>query len=195
MDIGANLGQQRLAGARARHRHRWVVTFDPLGKTLGTWVACAGCHVRRDEQKSRKGTSSRRLGHDQERRIERVYGPRKIGEFGDAIDLIGRDFMWQSKSTRLGAPSMSHPEGIWAAKSFAYVQRNIDAMLALRQDRAPLLIRSWVRQGVIPTDLIFVRGMDWTLLHGDDVPADARLDGYVAMTGQHFLDVHGRDEP
>ena len=64
------------------------------------------------------------------------------------------------------------------------------AMESLRQDLRPLLIRSWVRNGVKPVDIIIVRSADWRDLHGEPVPATE----YMAMTGAWFLDVHGRDE-
>lgn len=190
MDIGANLGQQRLAGARARHRHRWegLVTGDDGGPFL-VQFGCA-CGVVRDPEKSRRGTSSRRLGHDQERRIERVYGPRKVGEFGDAIDLIGRDFMWQSKATRAPAPRISDEVLPFAAR--AYVARPMAAMLALRTDRLPLLVRSWVQNGKPTVDLIIVEWEAWVNLHGGPLDDGS---GYVSMPGALFLDIHGRDEP
>lgn len=191
MDIGANLGQQRLAGARARHRHRWFEDMN-VGSIKPVY-RCMTCRVLRDDAKSKRGTSSRRLGHDQERRIERVYGPRKVGEFGDAIDLLGRDFMWQSKSTRREMPANVLRTGIWSTGGVpGFIGEPMEAMRALRQDKMPLLIRSWVRRGLPTVDVIYVRGDDWSDMHMHDSPQGW---GFVAMTGQHFLDVHGRDEP
>jgi hypothetical protein len=63
-------------------------------------------------------------------------------------------------------------------------------MAALRADRLPLLIRSWVRSGVPVVDVIYVRWEDWANLHGWPCEPDE----YIAMTGAHFLDTHGRDE-
>jgi hypothetical protein len=197
-DIRANLGQQRLAGARARHRHQWVyITLDVSyedfpPKTHHLDAVCSSCEEKRNPVKSRAGTSARRLGHDQERRIERVYGPRKVGEFGDAIDLLGRDFMWQSKATRRLAPAMP-TDAIWPMPDRAYIREPLMAMWALRQDLVPVLIRTYVRVGVSPIDVIIVKAASWDVLHGiGDWPWP---DPFVAMTGAHFLDVHGRDEP
>jgi hypothetical protein len=189
-DVREALGAQRLAGELRRHRHVW----DPPPQAAmedGDYAWRCRCGVIRDEAKSRAGTSARRLGHDQERRIERVYGPRKVGEFGDAIDLLGRDFMWQSKSTR-GRTMPVIQADMWALGGVpGYVGDPIQAMLALRQDKMPLLIRSWVRNGLPTVDVIYVRAFDWQAFYGK-VPQSW---GYVAMTGQHFLDVHGRDTP
>ena len=63
-----------------------------------------GCWQRRDEAKSRKARSSVRMGKDNERRLERVYGPTKVGERGDAIDLIGHFWKWQSKAQTFFLP-------------------------------------------------------------------------------------------
>jgi hypothetical protein len=135
--------------------------------------------------------SSRRLGGDQERRIEKVYGPRKVGQFGDAIDLIGRDFLWQSKASRAAPP-------VWLSGVSPEAQRAhipsgwltcFTAIDRLRKGKPPLLIRSYVRSGVPTKDWIVVRSADWSDLHGGDW-----LTPYTVMTGHHFLRVHGRDE-
>lgn len=166
----------------------------------GTVYQCV-CGAIKDPEKSKRGTSSRRLGHDQERRIERVYGPRKVGEHGDAIDLIGRDFMWQSKATRDPMPAKwaaLRDDEMSFAMSLVRISTPIEAMKALRSDRMPLLIWSWVVQGKPTRDIIVVDLNDWGNLHGwEDLPVDstAATSGYGGMTGQYFLDVHGRDEP
>jgi hypothetical protein len=191
MDIAANLGQQRLAGERRRHRHVWDQIADTPRRESYPELACR-CGVIRDRAKSRAGTSARRLGHDQERRIERVYGPRKVGEFGDAIDLLGRDFMWQSKATRGEVPLWARiVTDIMPIAPHRWITDPVKAMLALRQDKNPVLIRAWVSQGIPTIDRVIVYWGDWWRLHDELV---AHPSQFVVMTGAHFLDVHGRDE-
>lgn len=173
---------------RRHRRHRWTLHYE--NTELGTSEDACECGVIRDVTRSRRGTSARRLGHDQERRIERVYGPRKVGEYGDAIDLIGRDFVWQSKATR-------HPIPAWAA-----LVRDIEnrvppllvtqaarAMYPLRAHRSVLVIQSWVANGLPTRDLLWVYAADWRRLHGG-----APFEGWVVMSGSYFLETHGRDE-
>lgn len=151
---------------------------------------CIRCGAIRDDARSRRGRSSARLGKDQERRIERVYGPRKVGELGDAIDLLGRDFAWQSKASRSRIPD-------WMAAVHEPVAHNLPAMEAgavaamvpILGTRYPLVIRSWVRHGVPTIDRIWVRADHWRLLHGT-----GEVQGWTVMSGDHFLAIHGRDE-
>lgn len=141
-----------------------------------------------DDTRSRRGRSSARLGKDQERRIERVYGPRKVGEYGDAVDLLGRDFAWQSKATRGAMP-------LWLAavdepvlhEPPTIVVLSVVAMLPLLGGRHPLVIQSWVRHGVPTRDRIWVRGDHWAALHG------GAWNAWIVMSGEHFLRVHGSD--
>jgi hypothetical protein len=160
-----------------------------------------------DPAASRRGRSSDRLGKDQERRIERVYGPRKVGEFGDAVDHLGRDFKWQSKATRQPIP-------IWLADLAEHSRLPVSITDPMRKmeplggTRRPLVIRSYVRHGVPTRDYIFVRFRDWWDLHGPRPanvairvigPSDGALaergETFVVMAGSTFLELHGRDEP
>lgn len=155
-------------------------------------MACGRCDVIIDAVRAKRGKSSRRLGSDQERRIEKVYGPRKVGEYGDAIDLIGRDFVWQSKATRDPMPSwasvITAPDPVQPS---AMVLRAARAMEPLRGSRQLLVIQTWVGTRWHPTrDLIWVEALAWAGLHGDF----GRMSGWVAMSGEHFLLIHGRDE-
>lgn len=152
---------------------------------------CIRCGKPKDPALSRRGKSADRLGKDQERRIERVYGCRKVGEYGDAVDHIGRDFVWQSKASR------SEPR-LWLADVHDVQWEPILPkdwlaamlrMLPLAGHRAPLLIRSYVKRSVGTRDWIFVVADQWRQLHGGDYAA-----GYLVMTGAHFLEMHGRDE-
>jgi hypothetical protein len=191
------------ASEKRRHRHVWLdrTTFhyeEQAGvqvPVLDPGATCLRCGRERDEAKVTRGKSARRLGSDQERRIERVYGPRKVGEYGDAIDLIGRDFMWQSKSTRGDVPKWARAvqSNRWI-RPFGWIVEPIEAMERLRSDRWPLLIWSWVHAGTRPLDIIVTRFPPWAALHHhpNDGPWE---DGFMAMTGAYFLDVHGKDTP
>lgn len=176
---------------RPCRRHQWYRVGGPPDEPWddNVYYRCR-CGAIRDDTRSRRGRSSRRLGGDQERRIERVYGPRKVGEYGDAIDLLGRDFAWQSKATRDPMPEwlrvidepVSHMPTSLVALSAA-------AMLPILGSRHPLVIQSWVRNGLPTRDRIWVRGEDWRALHG------GAWNAWLVMSGEHFLAVHGRDEP
>jgi hypothetical protein len=186
-----NLGAPAPRRCRRHDRQTWIEATDE-------WE-CQKCGTRVPNIRVRAGKSARRLGTDQERRIERVYGPRKVGEFGDAIDLLGRDFKWQSKASRGDPPAwLARCDswlGIHGMPPLAWRQYIAD-MDPLRQDLKPLLVLSYVRAGGLAEgrtrDWIVMRRIDWDPLHGSTLPIDA---AWVVMTGQHFLDVHGRDEP
>ena len=118
----------------------------------GGW-ACGRCGTDIDPARARRGKSARRLGGDQERRIERVYGPTKIGERGDPVDHLGRLFKWQSKASRRSVPSL-----------LSAIRR----MDGLYGDRLPVLVLSFVRAGVPVEDFVVMRGRDFLDLHGRD---------------------------
>lgn len=135
-------------------RHNWgqnVLPGDPLDL-----IRCRRCHHVQDAARVRAGRSARRLGGDQERRIERVYGPMKVGERGDAVDHIGTICKWQSKATRTAPPG--------------WISGPIARMDGLYGDRLPVLILSFVRPGVPVEDYVLMRGSDWLALHGRDEP-------------------------
>ena len=191
IDIRANLGAQRLAGEQARHRHHYTRLL-PAAIEDGDWRLACSCGHRQDPDLTHRGRSSSRLGKDTERRIERVYGPRKVGEYGDAVDLVGRTWKWQCKATRAPLPRWVSKLDDWGAiEAHRWITDPIDHMEPIRRDLRPLLIRSWIRPGVRPVDIIIVRVSDWAEEHGCPVP----MGEYMAMTGAHFLDCHGRDEP
>lgn len=152
-DVGA--APAMLAPARPRpHRHSWERYVND-GRT---WAACLRCNAVRDETKSRRGKSARRLGHDGERRSERRYGWTKVGEYGGITDLEGTLAIVQQKTSRRDAPPL------W---------RGVFAALAGRAGgRIPLLLLSFVRQGVAAEDYIVIRGSDWLALHGTDAPGE-----------------------
>lgn len=133
----------------AKHRHDYHRQAD------GTYVCFRHAEpVVRDEAKAKRGKSSRRLGHDGERRSEKRYGWRKVGEFGGITDLEGTLAIVQQKTSRRAAPLA------W---------KSIFAALEGRAGgRIPLLLLSFVKAGVDTEDFIVIRGRDWLQLHGKD---------------------------
>lgn len=174
-------------------RHRHVYDVDLLG---GDPHSCR-CGAIQDPARSRRGKSSARLGKDQERRIERVYGPRKVGEFNLPIDHIGRLWKWQSKATRSTRP-------LWLAVITditwrPWLPKFLEVPLAYataygEQTMGTVLIRSFVQQGLPTRDYLFCAANDWHDLKGGpnvDIPPV----GYFVIEGHHWLDVVGRDQP
>jgi hypothetical protein len=175
-------------------RHEWAFgKLEPIrpGDPLSVRVAhafCLRCGKLRDEAAVRRGKSSDRLGKDQERRIERLYGPRKVGQFGSAVDHLGRDYKWQSKASRSLPPR-------WLARIIAptwwtslpkSILEPLNAMDALYPTLKPLVIRSYVRQGVATRDWVFVMPSEpWV---NPETP-------YLVYPGTAWLDLFGRDEP
>lgn len=156
-------------------RHQWTTVhldapqpgrgtlwhFPHEGACNGTpGEMCARCYRPKDAALSRRGKSARRLGHDGERRSEKRYGWRKVGESGGIDDLIGRLFVVQQKTTRTAPPLR------WKT-----IFNQLDSRAA---GRIPLLLLSFVRHGVDTEDFILVRGRDWLALHGRDSEEDAR---------------------
>lgn len=137
------------------HRHLWIEWRDAQTREL-IEVKCKGCGNVRDEQKARRGKSSRRLGHDGERRSEKRYGWRKVGEFGGITDLEGTLAVVQQKTSRRAAPPKWR--GIF------------DALGRRSGGRVPLLLLSFVHQGIASDDYVVMRGSDWLALHGKDEP-------------------------
>lgn len=146
-------------------RHKWTSVAAEnvsVGAFLGGTIItaetrCRLCGVVKDEARSRRGKSSRRLGADGERRSEKRYGWRKTGEFGGIDDLVGTMHVVQQKTTRAAPPLRW--KGIFA---------RLDERAA---GRIPLILLSFVRAGVDTEDFILVRGKDWLALHGKDETA------------------------
>ena len=195
--IRANLGQQRLAGAKARHRHRWGVVEGRFLEGWKTYAGCLNCGREQDPARSKAGKNARSRGNRRELYVQRTYGPVKVGQHGDAIDNLGHSWKWQSKTSRLGSRKELP---LWAAgiealswggiKPYAWITVPMAKMDPLHRDLRPLLIRSWTFP-VGSLDLLIVRSSDWATVHGLPVPAIAE---HMAMTGRWFLEVNGRDE-
>jgi hypothetical protein len=190
-------------------RHEWgpLAGSGWLAEHVGAVVGdvCQRCGHLKSAIASRRGRSSDRLGKDQERRIQRVYGPRKRGQYGDAVDHLGATFKWQSKATRGPVP-------LWLADLSEHSRLPVSITNAMAHmtdvftDHLPLVIRSYVRQGVPTRDYVFVRFRDWWNLHGpmagnrdvrviEGATLTATAEAFVVMAGSTFLDLHGRDEP
>ena len=138
------------AGARGRRHLRHHFERAAEGDFRCT------CGAVRDETRARLGKSSRRLGHDGERRSAKRYGWRKTGQYGGIDDLEGRMFLVQQKTTRSAMPVR------W---------KSIFARLDERAGgRIPVILLSYVHAGKGTEDLILVRGKDWIALHGTDEP-------------------------
>jgi hypothetical protein len=194
-DYRAALGAARLAGEVKRHRHVWERYYIAVASAEQPDVIAVGetscrCGVIRDDAKSSLGKSSRRLGNDNERRLERLYGPTKVGEYGDPVDLIGKDWVWQAKASRGAPPLWLSAVDAWTGRLAIPTgwEATFRAMEPIRRDRAPLLIRSYVRSGVPTRDWIVVRSSDWADLHGisSGMP-------WLVMTGAEFLAINGTD--
>lgn len=138
----------------AKHTHRWARVMPLVNGVLGELRHECVCGTIRDEVKAKRGKSSRRLGHDGERRSEKRYGWRKTGEFGGIDDLVGTMHVVQQKTTR-SAPPLRW-KGIFA---------RLDERAA---GRIPLILLSFVKAGVDTEDFVVVRGKDWLALHGRD---------------------------
>jgi hypothetical protein len=141
---------------RKCRRHRWVEvhTFRDDFKAEPSYIDCSICGVVKNEARSRRGKSSRRLGNDGERRSEKRYGFVKVGEFGGITDLQGKTTKVQQKTSRMAAPVKW--KGI-----FAQLEQVADG-------RMPAILLSFVRPGVPSDDYFIVRGKDWLDWRGRD---------------------------
>ncbi len=162
------------------------------GRHQHTWTVCT-CGAQRDMEAPRRGRSARRLGGDTERRLAARYGAKKVGQFGDPIDLLGRIFAWQAKATRDAMPGWlaAVDQPVWHTPAPAIVVQSVAAMEPILAGRIPLVVQSFVRQGVPTEDRIWVRATDWRDLHGWTGPTF----GWVVMSGDAFLDLNGMDRP
>jgi hypothetical protein len=143
---------------RKCRRHDWVkhYMYDNAGAAELVRTSCSRCPAVRDETRARRGKSSRRLGHDGERRSEKRYGWAKVGEFGGITDLQGTLAIVQQKTSRREAP-----------KAWQSIFRALEARAG---GRIPLILLSFVHQGNDTEDFIVIRGKDWLAMHGTDEP-------------------------
>lgn len=175
-----------------RHRWAWTDWMDDDSRILVMVERCTSCGRHMDAAASRRGRSARRLGGDAERRIERVYGPTKRGEYGDAVDHLGRVWRWQSKATRSLPPrwlaAISEPT--WRATLPVALERAWHGMGPHFTDHARVVIRSFVRHGVATRDWLFVGAADAT----EELGLPRRAGGWWMLPGSWWLDRFGKDE-
>jgi hypothetical protein len=141
---------------RRCRRHEWEDRWQGLPDNPVLVKGCRRCPAIRDEARAKRGKSSRRLGHDGERRSEKRYGWRKVGEFGGITDLEGTLAIVQQKTSRREPP-----------KAWMSIFRALEARSG---GRIPLVLLSFVHAGIDTEDLIVIRGRDWIQLHGKDEP-------------------------
>ena len=144
-----------------------------------------------------------RLGKDNERRLAKWYGWRKVGQFSDAVDLLGADIKVQSKATRHHIPAaladMTYGPGAVYRMDIApvYVTEPLGKMAGLYPDRIPVLVRSFIHRGRPTRDFVYLSARHWYALHGTFDEVNEGLcetaKGYVVMTGVQWLDIHGRE--
>jgi hypothetical protein len=198
------LDEGRIVRTPRKHRHVWIgitgaLLFNgtPLDDIRTVWK-CSRCGRLRDETRARRGKSARRLGGDQERRIERVYGPVKRGEYGDAVDHVGAVWRWQSKATRslpprwLAAIDVPQPRDVLPVS----IERAHAGMAGLFDPRRSVVIRSFIRNGGLAAG----RTRDWLFVGYLDAEAELgaprRLPPapWWVIPGDWWLDHFGRDE-
>jgi hypothetical protein len=102
IDIAENLGAQRLAAEKGRHRHRWTVDNPP-------WPVACLCGALKDAAKARRGKTSRRKGNDYERSVAARLGAKRVGQYGTTIDVGGQGD-WVAIQCKVGS---AFPERIW----------------------------------------------------------------------------------
>jgi len=170
--------------ASIHQRHRWGVLDGVEVCEVST------CGKTRDHEAAKRSRSSVRMGKDNERRLAKRYGWLKVGQLGDAVDLLGDHVKVQSKATRAAVPDfLASSHGIAHVDVLpGYVMGPLQAMDGLYPDRIGIVVRSFVHAGRSTTDYIYIRANDWLALHG----GEPRI-GFYVMGGGYWLDVHGRE--
>jgi hypothetical protein len=88
-------------------RHQWVAMGRAVdGQLVEVWTECERCHVRRDDDKARRGKQSRNYGNRAELKVARTYGGTKVGHAGGPVDVRGVDFDTQVKTFRRRPPAL-----------------------------------------------------------------------------------------
>jgi hypothetical protein len=169
-----------------RHfRHRWTVRD---GREV-----CTVCYRVRDKTAEKRSRSAVRLGKDVERRLAKRFGWTKIGQLGDAVDLLGKTVKVQSKSTRDAAPGYFPGYGIKPLADAKWASEPIDKMDPLYPDLWPVLAKSFVSPGVPTATWLVVRAEDWDKHYGRWSPPNPNRLPYYVMSGDYWLDVAGMD--
>lgn len=165
-------------------RHRWTVREG--------LEVCSVCRKTRDQTAARRSRSSVRLGKDVERRLAKRFHWTKVGQLGDAVDLIGPHVKVQSKATRGNPPSYFPGYGIVPVEELIWITEPLDKMGKLYPERMPVLAKSYVTQGVPTATWLVVPAKAWDALYGKrwSPPNPLGLPYYV-MSGDYWLDIHG----
>jgi hypothetical protein len=73
-------------GAKGRRcvRHSWVWDGVPAAPPR---QVCARCGKEKDAATSRRGRTARNRGNDYEREVARILGGRRVGQYGDKVDV------------------------------------------------------------------------------------------------------------
>lgn len=152
-DVAANLGQQRLAGERVRHRRHdyqvWVEETDE-------WE-CRLCGARVPVQRIRRGRNARKRGNRRELELARSLGGVKVGHHGGPEDVRAGLFNVQSK-VRKAFPT-------WMTTELAKLPRT--------DGRVPILVVT-SPPGLDPLDrrrrmsIVVLALEDWRDLHGEE---------------------------
>ena len=181
---------------KCRHIRTWRTfhsdAVQPAHGPLQGHSDCGQCGKCMDPAMTKRGRSSDRLGKDQERRIQAVYGPQKIGQRGDAVDHIGRVWRWQSKATRALPPKwLAAIDGPTHHDVTASIAAAWNAMTGLYGTRRSVVIRSFVSRGIRTRDWLFLDAHDGVAEFGyDTLPY---VTGWWVIPGDWWLDHFGRD--
>lgn len=170
-------------------KHIWGVTPDGN-------EGCSVCNQPRDQVAARRSRSSVRLGKDVERRLAKRFGWRKVGQFGDAVDLLGQTVKVQSKATRSTPPvwlaAVNGIAGIDGAPD--YIEGPMAKMDPLYPGHFPVLALSYVQQGVPTTTYLVVRYEDFVEWWGQTwLPPLPVQPTHLVMEGWYWLEMAGTE--
>jgi hypothetical protein len=80
---------------RKCRRHEWVVNSSWNGGPTDEppIVQCVRCNAIRDEARARRGKTSRNRGNAYEREVAAILGGRRVGQYGDQVDVEVPDWL------------------------------------------------------------------------------------------------------
>lgn len=187
-------------GGVLEHPNEWTSTYRSVTK-------CSRCGAIKDEARSRRGRSSRARGNRHELLAARRYGGEKTGPLGGPEDIRGE---WQTQvKTHQGLPPrwLSSPPAIRVQvpqrRMLVFVRKDAlnfgwyaeaperwhGIFEAMTDHRAPRLLERWLPgQGSQPRDWFVVRAKD------DPAVLAEPLAEFIAIRGDDWLDLYGRDE-
>lgn len=168
-----------------RHlRHRWAVRD---GREV-----CTVCFRVRDKTAEKRSRSAVRLGKDTERRLAKRFGWTKVGQAGDAVDLLGKTVKVQSKSTRDHYPAYFPGYGIVPLREMDWITEPIEKMAPLYPSLNPVLAKSYVTRGKPTETWLVVSAEWWDETYGPRwSPPNPLGHPYYLISGDYWLDVAG----